>query len=75
MPDLYALLSVPALCAAYFAWILYGAERVRDLIATTFSIAALAALPFNLIEGRSYSEAYSSGMKAFEQDLSHGLSW
>jgi hypothetical protein len=75
MPDRYALFSVPILCAAYFAWILYGPARLRDRIGTMFLIAALAALPFNLLEGRSYGEYYVSGMKAFEEDLSRGLSW
>lgn len=75
MPDRYALLSVPALCAAYFVWILYGRETIRDDIATVFAIAALAALPFNLLEGYRYGEGYVIGMQAFERDLSNGLSW
>jgi hypothetical protein len=75
MPDRYALFSVPALCAVYFAWILYGPETVRDRVAITFVIATLVALPFNLRHGRAWRDWYVSGMQAFEQDLSAGLSW
>jgi hypothetical protein len=75
LPDRYALLSVPALCAVYFAWILYGPEIVRDRIAITFVIAFLVALPFNLQQGRAWRDWYVIGMQAFEQDLSRGLPW
>ena len=51
IPDRYALFSVPALCAAYFAWILYGPEPLRDRIAIAFAAAGLLALPLNLREG------------------------
>jgi hypothetical protein len=75
MPDRYALLSVPALCAAYFAWILYATEAVANRVAIAFAIAGLLALPFNLREGNWWRRWYASGMAAFEQDLSAGLSW
>jgi hypothetical protein len=75
MPDRYALFSVPALCAAYFLWILYGSEVVRERIAITFAIATLLAFPFNLIQGRKWRDWYVDGMQAFEHDLSDGLSW
>jgi len=75
MPGRYALLSVPALCAAYFAWLLYGPEGQRDRIANACAIAALLALPFNVQEGFAFRDWYVSGMSAFEQDLSDGVSW
>jgi hypothetical protein len=75
MPDRYALFSVPALCAVYFAWILYGAQTIRDRIAIIFAIAMLVALPFNLRQGRVWRDWYVTGMQSFEQDLSDGLSW
>jgi hypothetical protein len=56
------------------AWIIYGVEPLRDRIATVFAIAALVALPFNLYDGYSWRRQYVAGMKAFEQDLSAGLS-
>lgn len=75
MPPRYALLSVPGLCAVYFAWILYGPETTRNRVAITFAMAVLLALPFNLRAGLGYRDAYVTGMHAFEQDLADGLSW
>ena len=75
MPGRYALLSVPGLCGVYFAWILYGPETTRNRVAITFAIAVLLALPFNLRQGLAYRDAYVTGMRAFEQDLTDGLSW
>jgi hypothetical protein len=75
MPDRYVLLSVPALCAAYFAWILYGSEPIRNWIAIAFAIAGLLALPFNVREGNAWRRWYVAGMRSFEQDLFAGFSW
>jgi len=75
MPDHYALLSVPGLCAAYFAWILYGSEPIRNWITICFAIAALLALPFNVREGNAWRSWYVAGMLSFEEDFSTGLSW
>jgi hypothetical protein len=75
MPDYYALLSVPGLCAAYFAWILYGSEPVRNWTTTGFAIASLLALPFNVRDGDAWLSWYVAGMRSFEQDLSTGFSW
>lgn len=75
IPDRYALFSVPGLCAAYFAWILYGPELLRDRIAVAFAAASLAALPLNLREGNWWRWWYAKNMTAFEQDLAAGLPW
>jgi hypothetical protein len=75
MPDRYSLLSVPALCAAYFAWILYGSETARRRVGIAFAVTALPALPFNIRKGFAWRDGYVIGMSAFEQDLSNGLSW
>jgi hypothetical protein len=75
MPDRYALLSVPGLCAVYFAWILYGPDITRNRVESAFAIAALLALPFNLEKSLEASKPYSAGMRAFEQDLADGFSW
>jgi hypothetical protein len=76
MPGRYALLSVPGLCAVYFAWILYGPETARNRVAIAFAVAVLLALPFNLREGlKGLDEYYVPGMRSFEQDLTDGLSW
>ena len=63
------------MCAAYFAWILYGPEPLRDRIAIAFAAAGLVALPLNLREGNWWRWWYAGNMTAFERDLSAGLSW
>jgi hypothetical protein len=75
MPDRYALLSVPGLCAAYFAWVLYGSETVRERIAIVYAITSLLALPLNLREGNGSRSWVETGMNSFEQDLAAGLPW
>jgi hypothetical protein len=78
MPGRYALLSLPGLCAIYFAWILYGPKTARDRVAIAFAIAALLALPFNIRWGLGYIEVYQTYSilaQAFEQDLADGLTW
>jgi hypothetical protein len=75
MPGRYALLSVPGLCAVYFAWILYGPETTRNRTTIAFAIVVLLALPFNVRNGLAGGDSYVTGMRAFEQDLADGLSW
>jgi hypothetical protein len=75
LADRYALLMVPGLCAAYFAWILYGPENIRDRTLIAFAITGLVALPFNLREGNWERRWYRAAVDAFEQDFSAGLAW
>jgi hypothetical protein len=75
IPDRYVLLSVPAPCAAYFAWLLYGSETARNRLANAFAIVALLALPLNVRSGVAFRDYYVSGMQAFERDLADGSSW
>jgi hypothetical protein len=75
MPDRYVALSVPGLCAAYFAWLLYGPPAARDGAANAFALAALLALPFNIKHGLAVRDTYEAGMQAFEQDAAGGSSW
>ena len=74
-PDRYALLSVPALCAAYFMWLLYGPETTRNRITNAFATVALLAFPFNVKEGLVFRDYYVTNMQAFEQNVADGLSW
>lgn len=75
MPDRYALLAAPAPCAAYFTWLLYGPEEIRDRITIVFAITSLVALPFNMQEGYRWTRGYDQLMAELEQDISAGLSW
>ncbi|MBV8336779.1 MAG: hypothetical protein JO358_15355 [Alphaproteobacteria bacterium] len=75
MPDSYIAMSVPGLCAAYFAWLLYGPAITRNRIANAFAIAGLLALPFNVYHGLAMRVAHEDRMRVLEQDLAEGLSW
>ena len=63
--DRYALLFVPALCAAYFSWLLYGPEIVRDKSAIAFAVAGPLAFPFNLKKGVAWRNDYIAQMETF----------
>jgi hypothetical protein len=75
MPDRYVVLSMPGLCAVYFAWLLYGPRTVRDRLANAFAAAALVALPFNVNQGLVVLNWYVAETRAFDHDLVDGLSW
>jgi hypothetical protein len=75
MPDRYVVISVPGLCAAYFAWLLYGPVIARERVANAFAIVALLAFPLNLKEGLTGLGRCVADTQAFEQDLADGLSW
>jgi hypothetical protein len=75
LPDSYIALSVPGLCAAYFAWLLYGPPTTRDRATKAFAIAALLALPFNVEHGLASRASYVADRQGFENELAEGLSW
>jgi len=75
LPDRYVALSVPGLCALYFAWLLYGRQTARNRVANAFAVAALVALPFNVQHGLAVRALYVADTQAFGHELAEGLSW
>jgi hypothetical protein len=75
LPDKYLVMSVPGVCAAYFAWLLYGPLAARNRVANAFAIAAFLALPFHIAKELAGLGSYLADTQAFEQDLADGLSW
>lgn len=73
MPDRYALLSVPALAAAWFSWQEWGG-RFRAVMPALLALAIVALLPANVAAGYSWRNWYVGGMKAVELDLAAGRS-
>ncbi|CAN5289620.1 hypothetical protein BH23GEM4_BH23GEM4_12630 [soil metagenome] len=73
MPPRYVLLSVPALCLAYFVWQLYGPPRYRSAVQLGLLGVMLALLPFNTRAGFGWRNWYSAGMLQVEQDIGAGL--
>ncbi len=68
----YVTLAVPAWCAAYFAWSLYGG-RAAALARGTLAVAALGALWGNTSFGLEYARELRGQLGAFERDLAAGV--
>ena len=73
MPDRYALLAVPAFCASYFAWELYGPPAGRRVAEGAFLVAVLATLRGNLREGLSWRDWYVDGAESVLRDVGAGM--
>jgi hypothetical protein len=71
-PLRYVLLSVPALCTAFFVWELYGSARQRAIVQTGLLLGMGLLLPLNSMEGLEWRDWYRKGMSAVEQDLVAG---
>ena len=54
-PSRYIHLGVPALCAAFFIWELYGSPKLRSTAQIVLFSGMFIALPFNMKEGLDYS--------------------
>ena len=68
----YALLAVPALCAAYFAWELYGPARIRTVVLSALFGTMLLLIPLNTAHGREWGRWYQEGLVALERDIAAG---
>ena len=73
MPDRYALLATPALCAAYFVALLYAPRVAARAVQWTLLAALAAVLPGNVREGLSWRDWYVSGASAVERDIAAGV--
>jgi len=73
MPDRYALLATPALCAAYFVAMLYGPRVAALAVQWALLVALVAVLPGNVREGFSWRDWYVSGATAVERDIAAGV--
>jgi hypothetical protein len=72
LPDRYALLGVPALFAAWFAWELFGPARLCRVVQGAMLAAALLLLPANVHDGHEWRDYYTSGMRSVERDIRAG---
>lgn len=70
-PSRYMLLSVPALCAAYLVWELYGQRAARPAQAVLLAVV-IAILPVNASRGFSWRDWYVQGMQGVEADVAAG---
>ena len=74
MPTRYVLLAAPGMCAAYFALLLFGTERMRRAGPAALAILLALLFPLNTREGLKRRAWFGSGMEAFERDLAAGAS-
>ncbi|MDH4231852.1 MAG: hypothetical protein OEW04_07455 [Nitrospirota bacterium] len=72
LPIRYVLLAVPAFCAAFFAWELYGPARLKTAAQTGLLLVMALLLPSNMTRGLYWGEWYRNGMDAIEQDILSG---
>jgi hypothetical protein len=68
----YVTLALPAWCAVYFAWILYG-DRARGWVPAALAVASLAALWGNSKFGLEYARELRGQLGGFERDMAAGV--
>ena len=69
----YITLSVPAVCAAYISWSLFGPVWLQKVMRRALFATALAALAANTSWGWEYARGLKSHLSAFEADLRAGV--
>jgi hypothetical protein len=72
LPMRYVLLAVPAFCASYFIWELYGPTKLRSIAQISLLLGCLTLLPFNTKAGFEWRDWYASGMNNVERDILSG---
>jgi hypothetical protein len=73
MADRYAILSLPGLVGAWFAWQLYGPARARAVAHGALLVAAVVLLPYNVERGEAWRDWYVAGAAAVNRDIDAGL--
>jgi hypothetical protein len=73
LPSRYVVLAIPALCAVYFVWELYGTPAARNVAQTGLLVAICAVLPLNVESGFQWRDWYVQGMDAVERDIDAGV--
>lgn len=68
----YVTLALPAWCAVYFAWLLYGPASGRRMRAG-LAVASLTALWGNTSFGLGYARELRGQLGGFERDLADGV--
>ena len=73
LSGVYLNMALPALCCAYFIWIVYGKPGISTLVQMClFTGMCLFFLP-NLASGLGVGRYFSSLRQAFEQDMRAGV--
>jgi hypothetical protein len=68
----YVTLALPAWCAAYLVWVIYGGPA-RGWVPAALAVASLAALPGNIGFGLEYARELRGQLGGFERDMAAGV--
>ena len=68
----YVTLALPAWCALYFAWVVYGGWT-RAWVTSGLALTALAALWSNTAFGLEYARELRGQLGGFERDMAAGV--
>lgn len=74
LPDRYALIAVPTLCAIYLAWERFAVGRLRRAGPAVLCCAVVGLLPVNIKYGLQWRDWYHQRMDAFTADVRSGVS-
>jgi len=69
----YVTLPAPALCAAYFAWLLYAPRKSRTWLCSVAACGLLAVLPLNVDRGLVGARELKRELDDFATDARAGL--
>lgn len=73
LPARYALLSLPAVLAAWFVVQRYGRAALRGWVHGGLLLLTIALLPLNVAKGYEWRDWYLAGMNAVERDIDAGV--
>jgi hypothetical protein len=68
----YVTLALPAWCAAYFAWTLYGPPRARRAVQAMLALAVALAFLSNTRAGIAYGSDLRDKLRGFEREMTAG---
>jgi len=69
----YVTLSVPALCAVYLAWTIYGSPRLQNIVRAILFATVLIVLVPNTFWGWRWANYIKSHLVPFERDIKAGI--
>lgn len=73
MPARYALLAVPTVVAAWYAWELYGTRRAAQSVQIALLALSLFCIPANYRAGRFFVDWMRDSMDQAQRDIDAGI--
>ena len=60
------------LCCAYYAWLLFGPPKIRNIVLAALALTTCVLIPLNY-KATGFADWYDQGMTAVERDLRAGM--